>query len=90
MFPEDTPVPLLERIEPDVLIKGGSYAIHEVVGREIIEAYGGTVAIAKFVDGVSTTSLLDKIALARSFIVCHLTNRTLRKLRSSQEDTVMS
>ncbi len=62
IFDEDTPHALLRAIRPDVLVKGGSYAPGQVVGHEIIEAYGGTVLVTGIVDGVSTTNLLASIA----------------------------
>ena len=54
----DTPHTLLQQIRPDVLVKGGTYTRDEVVGREIVEAYRGIVAVTGKVDGVSTTELL--------------------------------
>lgn len=58
LFDELTPHRLLQAILPDVLVKGGDYTIEEVVGREIVEAYGGKVCITGHVQGVSTTLML--------------------------------
>jgi D-beta-D-heptose 7-phosphate kinase/D-beta-D-heptose 1-phosphate adenosyltransferase len=61
LFDEDTPARLIEHIVPDVLVKGGDYSIENVVGRDTVEAAGGEVRIIRFVDGFSTTSLIEKI-----------------------------
>ncbi|MGE3780750.1 MAG: D-glycero-beta-D-manno-heptose 1-phosphate adenylyltransferase, partial [Pirellulaceae bacterium] len=59
VFEEDTPHGLLRAIRPDVLVKGGTYRIEEVVGHEIVQSYGGTVCVTGVVDGVSTTNILE-------------------------------
>ncbi len=60
-FEEDTPEPLLEMIQPDVLVKGGDYDRQGVVGWEIVDAYGGEVQVLDFLDNVSTTAIVNKI-----------------------------
>jgi D-beta-D-heptose 7-phosphate kinase/D-beta-D-heptose 1-phosphate adenosyltransferase len=60
-FDDDTPCRLLEAIRPDVLVKGGTYEPDEVVGHEIVEAYGGTVCVTGLVEGISTTSILASL-----------------------------
>ena len=60
-FGEDTPHRLLERIRPDVLVKGGDYSVDEVVGREIVEDYGGEVVVVSHVRGKSTTEFLERV-----------------------------
>jgi D-beta-D-heptose 7-phosphate kinase/D-beta-D-heptose 1-phosphate adenosyltransferase len=64
IFDELTPLRLIEAIRPDVLVKGGDYKtkLHEVVGREFVESYGGRLYLARFVEGVSTTQILRSIA----------------------------
>jgi D-beta-D-heptose 7-phosphate kinase/D-beta-D-heptose 1-phosphate adenosyltransferase len=62
VFEEDTPCPLLELLRPDVLVKGGTYKREEVVGREIVEGYGGKVHVVGRVDRVSTSGILGSIA----------------------------
>lgn len=62
VFDEETPHRLLEAIRPDVLVKGGTYAPSEVVGHEIVTAYGGKVCVTGVVDGISTTRILESIA----------------------------
>lgn len=61
-FSADTPRSLLEVLQPDILAKGGDYAGKEdVVGWEIVEAYGGEVQVLGVVDSVSTTAIVNKI-----------------------------
>ena len=48
-------------IRPDVLVKGGTYTPQEVVGREIVEAYGGQVRVTGVVDGISTTQIVGSL-----------------------------
>lgn len=61
VFEESTPHRLLELLRPDVLVKGGTYAPHEVVGREVVEAYGGEIRVTGVVDGISTTRIVESI-----------------------------
>ncbi len=58
VFDEPTPQQLLRRIRPDVLVKGGTYSVRDVVGREIVESYGGQIVLTDIVPGVSTTTIL--------------------------------
>ena len=59
VFDEATPNALLEQLRPDVLVKGGTYATHEIVGREVVEAYGGVVKPLTLVEGISTTRIVQ-------------------------------
>ena len=59
IFDEDTPEPLLELLRPDVLAKGGTTPV--VIGREIVEGYGGKVVTLDKVDGQSTTEIINRI-----------------------------
>lgn len=59
LFDEDTPHEVLRRVRPDVLVKGGGYSPAEVVGRALVEAYGGRVAVTGRTPGVSTTEILE-------------------------------
>ena len=60
LFDEDEPRELIEKIIPQVLIKGSDWA-HYVSGREVVEKHGGKVVLADMVDGKSTTGTIDKI-----------------------------
>ncbi|HEX7380507.1 MAG TPA: adenylyltransferase/cytidyltransferase family protein [Pirellulales bacterium] len=61
LFDDPTPIRLLERIRPDVLVKGGAYAPNEIVGRKIVESYGGRVRTTGHRGGISTSALLRAI-----------------------------
>ena len=61
IFEEDTPHELLRLIRPDVLVKGGDYRVEGVVGREIVEAYGGKVCVTGKIEGASTTQILQRM-----------------------------
>jgi len=61
LFDEDTPLTVIEALVPAVLAKGADYKIEEVVGREVVEAGGGRVELVQFVDGRSTSRIIDKI-----------------------------
>ncbi len=61
VFGEDTPYELIKKIQPDVIVKGGDYKLENVVGRDVVEARGGRVEIIPFVDGKSTTNIINKI-----------------------------
>ncbi|MCK5893856.1 MAG: bifunctional D-glycero-beta-D-manno-heptose-7-phosphate kinase/D-glycero-beta-D-manno-heptose 1-phosphate adenylyltransferase HldE [Endozoicomonadaceae bacterium] len=60
-FDENTPERLLEQLKPDILVKGGDYGINEVVGADIVTAYGGEVAVLDFLENCSTTAIMQKI-----------------------------
>ena len=61
-FSEDTPARLIEAISPDVLVKGGDYAINEIAGHEHVLESGGEVIILDFVEGFSTTATIKRIS----------------------------
>lgn len=60
IFDEDTPRELIETLRPDVLVKGGDYAPHEVVGREEVESWGGKLVLVNLVAGHSTTRMIER------------------------------
>jgi D-beta-D-heptose 7-phosphate kinase/D-beta-D-heptose 1-phosphate adenosyltransferase len=60
-FDQDTPLDLIEKIKPDVLVKGEDYTKTQVVGWDIVESYGGRVALAPLIDGRSTTGVIERI-----------------------------
>lgn len=61
LFPEDTPINLISTLLPDVLAKGGDYEIETIVGQEIVQNNGGKVKLVPFVDGFSSTTIINKI-----------------------------
>ena len=60
-FGEDTPLELIQTIMPDVLVKGGDYSIETIVGAQEVLDNGGNVEVVPYVEGKSTTELIDKI-----------------------------
>ncbi|WP_350447167.1 bifunctional D-glycero-beta-D-manno-heptose-7-phosphate kinase/D-glycero-beta-D-manno-heptose 1-phosphate adenylyltransferase HldE [Pseudomonas solani] len=60
-FSEDTPERLLGQVKPDILVKGGDYGIEQVVGADIVKAYGGEVRVLGLVENSSTTAIVEKI-----------------------------
>ena len=61
LFSEDTPINLISTLLPDVLAKGGDYEIETIVGHEIIRKNGGKVVLVPFIDGFSSTTIIEKI-----------------------------
>ncbi|OGU16463.1 MAG: bifunctional heptose 7-phosphate kinase/heptose 1-phosphate adenyltransferase [Geobacteraceae bacterium GWC2_53_11] len=61
IFDEDTPLELITALKPHILAKGGDYSLDGVVGREIVESYGGRVELITFVDGKSTTNIIERV-----------------------------
>ncbi len=61
VFDEDTPLELIKRIGPAVLVKGADYARDEVVGREVVEKAGGDVILVDLVPGHSTTAIVERV-----------------------------
>lgn len=57
IFEEDTPLELIKCLKPDVIVKGGDYSTHEVIGSELAE-----IRIFEFIDGYSSTSIINKIS----------------------------
>ncbi len=60
-FDEDTPLELISELRPDVLVKGGDYDMSKLAETAVVESYGGRALAIPFVDGYSTTSLVNKI-----------------------------
>jgi rfaE bifunctional protein nucleotidyltransferase chain/domain len=63
IFEEDTPLELIKLIRPKVLVKGGDWKIDQIVGGREVISWGGEVLSLNFVDGYSTTSVINKIQL---------------------------
>lgn len=60
IFEEDTPEQLIQKLQPDLLVKGGDYEIQDIVGADFVQARGGEVHIVPLVDGESTTSTIER------------------------------
>ena len=61
VFAEPDPLNLITAVQPDVLVKGGDWAIDRIIGREVVERRGGTVKTIPLVPGMSTTALIQRI-----------------------------
>ncbi|MFQ5912638.1 MAG: D-glycero-beta-D-manno-heptose 1-phosphate adenylyltransferase [Nitrospinota bacterium] len=61
IFSEPTPLRLIRAVRPDVLVKGGDYRLDQVVGRDVVEGYGGRVELIPLLSGFSTSSLVNAI-----------------------------
>lgn len=61
IFDQPTPYELIEKIQPDIVVKGGDYSPEDVVGKDIVEKRGGEVVIMPLVVGKSTTDIIEKI-----------------------------
>ena len=60
-FSEDSPLNLLERVKPDILVKGGDYKLNQVVGADLVKKYGGKIATVELQEGWSGASLVERI-----------------------------
>ena len=60
-FDEETPYELIKAVQPNVLVKGSDYKVEDIVGYDIVIGRGGTVETIDFVEGFSTTNLIQKI-----------------------------
>ncbi len=61
-FTDKTPLLLIEKIIPDILVKGGDWSLDSIVGRSVVEEHGGSVHSLPLIQGFSTTNLADKIS----------------------------
>jgi rfaE bifunctional protein nucleotidyltransferase chain/domain len=66
IFDDISPRSLIAQLLPDVLVKGGDYSLDQIHGREEVEAAGGRVVSLPFVEGTSTTEIIDRIKTAKS------------------------
>ncbi|NPA37763.1 MAG: D-glycero-beta-D-manno-heptose 1-phosphate adenylyltransferase [Chlorobi bacterium] len=60
-FDEDTPYELIKTIQPDILVKGSDYNVEDIVGYDIVTGLGGKVETIDFVEGFSTSNIIEKI-----------------------------
>ncbi|MGE0469532.1 MAG: Glycerol-3-phosphate cytidylyltransferase [Candidatus Nitrospira kreftii] len=61
IFNESDPLQLITAVQPDILVKGGDWALDRIVGRDVVEARGGVVKTIPLIPGLSTTGLLQRI-----------------------------
>ncbi len=60
LFNEETPLELIRKIKPDILVKGGDWTVDQIVGSDFVLQNGGKVLSLQFVDGKSTTKIIEK------------------------------
>ena len=60
LFEEDTPLKLIKKIKPNILVKGGDYNSDHIVGSEFVKSNGGEIKIVQLLEGYSSSSLIDK------------------------------
>ena len=60
IFTDDTPATLIEKVRPDILVKGGDWKVEQIVGGTFVQSYGGQVMSLQFIDGKSTTKIIEK------------------------------
>jgi D-beta-D-heptose 7-phosphate kinase/D-beta-D-heptose 1-phosphate adenosyltransferase len=65
IFDEETPRELIAALLPDILVKGGDWSIEQIVGREEVEAAGGKVLSLPYLEGSSTTDIIERILKKR-------------------------
>ena len=61
LFDEDTPYELIKLVQPDILVKGSDYKPEDIVGYDIVKAKGGDIVTIDFLEGYSTTGIIEKI-----------------------------
>jgi D-glycero-beta-D-manno-heptose 1-phosphate adenylyltransferase len=61
LFDEDTPYNLIEKVQPDILVKGADYKKEDIVGNDIVKRKGGSIKTIKLAEGLSTSSIIKKI-----------------------------
>ncbi len=61
LFSEPTPLEIIKAVRPDILVKGGDWPVDKIVGHDFVKARGGQTRSLKFIEGRSTTSILEKI-----------------------------
>ena len=59
LFDEDTPLELITKIQPDVLVKGSDYRLDTVIGADIVQKSGGEVHLVQIIDGFSTSNIVS-------------------------------
>jgi len=60
-FDDETPLSLIEALQPDILVKGGDWKADSVVGGDVVRSRGGDVVILPYLEGASTTNIIEKI-----------------------------
>ena len=65
IFDEETPETLIKQLKPDIIVKGGDYNIEDIIGADFVRSYGGEVLTIPYLDGNSSTNIIDKVTRSR-------------------------
>ena len=63
IFEDDTPLDLIKKVKPDILVKGGDYTPENIVGADFVKGRGGRVEVIPFVEGKSTTNIINTMRM---------------------------
>lgn len=66
IFDEDTPERLIEKVKPDIIVKGGDYNIEDIIGADFVRSYGGEVLTIPYLEGNSSSNIIDKVKRSRA------------------------
>jgi rfaE bifunctional protein nucleotidyltransferase chain/domain len=61
LFSEPDPYRIISELQPDVLVKGGDWSLENIIGRDVVESRGGKVVSVGYIEGASTTGIIEKI-----------------------------
>jgi rfaE bifunctional protein nucleotidyltransferase chain/domain len=61
LFSEPDPFRIISELQPDVLVKGGDWPVEKIIGRDVVETRGGRVVSVGYIEGASTTGIIEKI-----------------------------
>ena len=66
IFDEETPERLIEKVKPDIIVKGGDYNIEDIIGGDFVRSYGGEVLTIPYLEGNSSSNIIDKVKRSRA------------------------
>ena len=66
IFDEETPERLIEKVKPDIIVKGGDYNIEDIIGADFVRSYGGEVLTIPYLEGNSSSNIIDKVKRSRA------------------------
>lgn len=66
LFDEETPIELIRKIKPDILVKGGDWPVEKIVGADFVQTYGGQVISLPYIEGSSTTNIIEKVISSKA------------------------
>ena len=66
IFDEETPERLIKKVKPDIIVKGGDYNIEGIIGADFVRSYGGEVLTIPYLEGNSSSNIIDKVKRSRA------------------------